>query len=161
SGEMDPRGPFRAPPEAPPRDATPITTICTRCGVVAPAKRSACEVCNAPFAEVRGTAPTHSSDAYWVGVRVTFTCRQCSFEAPPDSLDTDGAVECIHCNLRQKFDVDQWREALEHAHAVGDLAGPWPEGRAPHPTIWIGGANPHKRVGDTTTFASTKVGALT
>jgi hypothetical protein len=48
--------------------------------------------------------------------------------------------------------VSSWGPALAFAHAVGDLAGPSPEGRHPHPTLWIGSENPHARCGDTRTF---------
>jgi hypothetical protein len=81
-----------------------------------------------------------------------FTCNSCRFLAPLDGLDVDGAVDCACCGLRQRFDVEAWREALDFAHAVGDLAGPSPEGRSPHPTLWIGSENPHAAVGDTQTF---------
>src|SRR5262249_54995779 len=81
-----------------------------------------------------------------------FTCNQCRFLAPLDALDADGAVDCASCGLHQRFDLDAWREALDFAHAVGDLAGPAPEGRHPHPTLWIGSENPYARIGDTHAF---------
>ena len=91
-------------------------------------------------------------EALWVAVRCSFVCNQCRFPAPLDALDADGAVDCGSCGLHQRFEVEAWREALDFAHAVGDLAGPAPEGRHPHPTLWIGSENPHARVGDTQTF---------
>jgi hypothetical protein len=48
-----------------------------------------------------------------VAVRAGFTCNSCRFLAPLDSLDADGAVECAHCGLRQRFDNDNW--AIEPA----------------------------------------------
>ncbi len=124
--------------------------VCRRCGVVAPAHGTACAVCAQPLAEVRAPAPPE--EGIWVAVRCTFTCNSCKFAAPLDALEADGAVECACCGLRQRFEVDAWRAALDFAHAVGDLAGPAPEGRHPHPTLWIGSENPYATVGDTRTF---------
>ncbi len=92
-------------------------------------------------------------DLYWVAVKCGFTCNQCKFLAPLDGLDADGAVDCAHCGLRQRFDATAWGAALGFAHAVGDLAGPNPEGRAPDPVIWIGDLNPHAAVGVSKAFA--------
>jgi hypothetical protein len=146
---------YRTPGGPPPSQAAPAppVSICRRCGVVAPAQGTACEVCKQPLAETRVEVPAPSPDTYWVAVRCGFTCNQCKFLAPLDSLDADGAVDCAHCGLHQRFEVSHWTAGLDFAHAVGDLAGPAPEGRAPHPALWIGGENPHHRVGDTTTFA--------
>lgn len=130
----------------------PTVTICRSCGIVAPAQGTACEGCGKPIAEVRVQVPSQAADMYWVAVKCGFTCNQCKFLAPLDGLDVDGAVDCAHCGLRQRFDVAAWKVALAFAHAVGDLAGPDPEGRTPHPAIWIGDENPHKEVGVTRTF---------
>lgn len=135
-------------------------SVCRRCGVVAPAQGTACDVCRQPLAAVRAAAPATPPDQFWVAVRAGFTCNSCRFLAPLDSLDADGAVECAHCGLRQRFDNDNWRPALEFAHAVADLAGPAAEGRNPHPVIWIGSDNPHARVGDTRTFDDFDSGPL-
>jgi LSD1 subclass zinc finger protein len=40
-----------------------------------------------------------------------------------------------------------WRMVLRHAHAVGDLAGPAPEGRFPQAGVEIGPRNPYKSIG--------------
>ena len=132
----------------------PTVTICRSCGIVAPAQGTACEGCGKPIAEVRVQVPSQAADMYWVAVRCGFTCNQCRFLAPLDGLDVDGAVDCAHCGLRQRFDVAAWKTSLAFAQAVGDLAGPDPEGRTPHPAIWIGDENPHKEVGVTRTFVS-------
>jgi hypothetical protein len=135
-------------------------TICRHCGVVAPAEGHTCEVCKRPLAELRGPAPAQPADHCWVAVRCGFTCNSCRFLAPLDTLDADGAVECAHCGLRQRFDVHIWQEALAFAHAVGDLAGPNAEGRNPHPVLWIGSENPHVKTGTTRTFEHETFGAL-
>lgn len=75
-------------------------------------------------------------------------------------MDADGAAECAHCGLRQRFDAANWQPALEFAHSVGDLAGPNPEGRNPHPAIWIGSDNPYASLGETTAFQQHSEGEL-
>lgn len=150
-------------PGAPPSSlgpAPPPISICRSCGVVAPVRGSDCAVCKKPLAELRVQVPSPSPETFWVAVRCAFTCNSCKFLAPLDGLDADGAVECAHCGLRQRFDVPSWSPALEFAHAVGDLAGPLPEGRAPHPTLWIGSENPHAGIGESGTFARTESGVL-
>jgi hypothetical protein len=134
--------------------------ICRHCGVVAPMHGNSCEICKRPLSEVRTPAPPQPPDHTWVAVRAAFTCNSCRFLAPLDSLDSDGAVECAHCGLRQRFDTEQWRTGLAFAHAVGDLAGPGPEGRNPHPVLWIGSENPHLATGTSRTFEHGEFGAL-
>jgi hypothetical protein len=121
--------------------------LCRACGVVAPLNTPACGLCRKPWSETRIQHP--SSEVYWVAVRCSFTCNSCRFEAPLDALDTDGAVECAHCGLNQRFEVSSWAGALEGAHAIGDLSGPNAEGRSAHPVIWIGDDNPYRKIGDT------------
>ena len=135
-----------------PAPVGPSVTICRSCGIVAPTEGTACEGCGKPIAEVRVQVPSQAADMFWVAVKCGFTCNQCRFLAPLDGLDVDGAVDCAHCGLRQRFDVAAWKSALAFAHAVGDLAGPDPEGRTPHPAIWIGDENPHVDVGVKRTF---------
>lgn len=138
----------------------PPTTVCRCCGVVAPTGGTACAVCKRALGEVRVQVPAQAQDAYWVALRCGFTCNSCKFLAPLDSLDVDGAVECAHCGLRQRFEVESWGPALDLAHAVGDLAGPWPEGRNPHPVLWIGGENPYATIGEKSTFERLESGTL-
>jgi hypothetical protein len=151
-----------APALGPPIQAAPVMSIwiCRPCGVVAPLQGHACEVCKQPLERVRGPAPAQPLDHTWVAVRCGFTCNSCRFLAPLDSLDADGAVECAHCGLRQRFEVELWKAGLEFAHGVGDLAGPAPEGRNPHPVIWIGSENPHVPTGTTRTFEHGTFGTL-
>ena len=82
---------------------------------------------------------------YWVRVSAEFQCRACGHASPLNYLDLDGSVCCARCGLDQAFAASSWREALEHAHAVADLAGS-AEGR--HPSAWlsIAGENPFKDV---------------
>jgi hypothetical protein len=150
-------GPGQVAPPGPPLVAI---AICRQCGVVAPVDGHTCEVCKRPLAEVRGPAPAQPVDHCWVAVRCGFTCNSCRFLAPLDTLDADGAVECAHCGLRQRFDVELWQAGLAFAHAVGDLAGPGAEGRNPHPVLWIGSENPHVATGTTRTFEHATFGTL-
>lgn len=151
-----------APQLGAPIAAAPVVSIwiCRHCGVVAPIQGRACEACKQPLETVRGPAPAQPVDHTWVAVRCAFTCNSCRFLAPLDSLDADGAVECAHCGLRQRFEVERWREGLDFAHSVGDLAGPAPEGRNPHPVIWIGSENPRIDIGTTRAFEHGTFGTL-
>lgn len=146
------QAPYRTAGSREPSAPIPSITICRTCGVVAPTQGKTCATCNRPLAEVRVQVPSQAADLYWAAVRCSFTCNQCKFQAPLDMLDADGAVECAHCGLRQRFEVSQWGEALAFAHSVADLAGPNPEGRTPHPTIWIGSDNPHASAGVSTAY---------
>lgn len=135
--------------------------ICPTCGVIAPTARNSCEVCDGDLSG-RRRATEIADERYWVGVRCHFQCRSCGHMSPLNFLDMDGSVQCHHCGLEQAFDVDSWREGLEHAHQVGDLAGPDPEGRHPHPRVSIIGANPMARVGvDQTQSTSAQAGTVT
>lgn len=57
------------------------------------------------------------------------------------------------CGQEQIFDPTLWREGLDLAHAVADLAGPEPEGRQAHPRIAIDALNPHRDIGLTRLIA--------
>jgi hypothetical protein len=80
---------------------------------------------------------------YWVSFRCEFQCRACGNLSPLNYLDLDGSVRCLRCGLDQAFATSAWQRALEHAHAVGDLAGS-PEGRQPHPIFSIASENPYR-----------------
>jgi hypothetical protein len=125
--------PMAAPPYAPQPmaaglPATPgAMAICTSCGVIAPSARQSCAVCNASLA---ARAPVSDPPTgFWTGVECRFRCTACGHESPINHLDFDGSVMCLRCGIDQRFDREQWVEALEHAHAVGDLCGPNPQGR--------------------------------
>lgn len=133
-------------------DQQPGVPLCPRCGIVAPSEERHCEVCAIQLARPAPVAPSSIDGSYWVAVRCSFQCRSCQFLSPLDELDLDGRVECGQCNMPQRFDVSAWADALHFAHEVGDLAYPPPEGRHPHPQIWIGSDNPHIRIGYTQAF---------
>jgi hypothetical protein len=65
---------------------------------------------------------------------------------PLNHLDDDGSVECARCGLDQAFEVEMWKDMLELAHAVGDLAGPNPEGRH-RGAVSIAAKNDHRTIG--------------
>jgi len=130
-----------------------VRSTCAACGVLARRTGSVCDACDAPLVPTALLpTPGDTHDTYWVAVRFSVQCRSCSFAAPLDHLAVEGSIDCAQCGVRQRFDTDSWGEALAFAHAVGDLAGPDPEGRAPHPGIWIGGDNPHQNLGQSETF---------
>jgi Zn finger protein HypA/HybF involved in hydrogenase expression len=120
--------------------------------VIAPAQLSACPICADPLPTPRPAVRPPKPHA-WVAIRCSFQCRSCHFLSPLDELDIDGSVECAQCGQAQRFDVEAWHEALDFAHAVGDLAFPLPEGRLSHPHIWIGSDNPFMAIGHTEVFA--------
>lgn len=63
------------------------------------------------------------------------------------SFAADGRSECGLCGHVQDQALLFWRMVLKHAHAVGDLAGPSPEGRLPRAGITIGPRNPYRLIG--------------
>ena len=120
--------------------------LCPACGVMAPAERRSCEWCEAPLDRCP-SIPDGPDGIYPVVVCCHFQCRSCGHRSPLNELDLDGTVRCLRCGLDQMFDVSSWAAALDHAHGVGDLAGPSPEGRHPHPRISIAGDNPLASIG--------------
>lgn len=127
-------------------DAPTAMRLCPGCGRIAPTERDQCEVCETALDQPL-ESPPRDDGAYAVAVRCEFQCRQCGKLAPLNHLDLDGSVICAHCGLDQAFDVGAWKEGLRHAHGVGDLAGPAPEGRFPHQQYSIVGANPAAGIG--------------
>ncbi|MGK4003804.1 hypothetical protein WMF31_14325 [Sorangium sp. So ce1036] len=133
--------------------------VCSGCGVVAPARGTSCAVCRRALAASRVVAPPFG-DVTWVALRCAITCRSCGFPSPLEGIELDQGVDCAQCGSFQRFDKGDWRKALAFAHAVGDLAGPRPEGRFPSADVWIGDVNPHRAVGETLTFAESKAGKM-
>ena len=127
--------------------------LCGSCGAIALSTERAgatrCGVCEAGLAGARKRAGPLADDLVVVGVRCRFQCRGCGHMAPLDQLDVDGTVRCARCGLEQAFDVESWEETLAFAHAVGDLAGPEPEGRFPDPHFSIALQNPYRAIGVT------------
>ena len=120
--------------------------LCPTCGVTAPEERRSCEWCEGAL-DRPIEAPVLDDGTYPVAVRCHFQCRSCGHMSPLNQLDLDGTVRCLRCGLDQVFDVGSWVAALNHAHGVGDLAGPEPEGRHPHPRVSIAGDNPLASIG--------------
>ena len=53
--------------------AAPVSvSICKKCGVVAPARGTACDVCRQPLQTVRTPAPALPGDQSWVALRCGF-----------------------------------------------------------------------------------------
>ena len=132
-----------------------LPSMCRACGVALLANNpeGTCGVCKKPVSQIAITMPDPGPDDVWVAVRTAFICNQCQMRAPLDGLHTDSTVDCPHCGLHQAFDPNRFGDAMEHAHNVGDLAGPHPEGRYSDPMTWIGDDNPHSDVGVGTLFA--------
>jgi hypothetical protein len=109
-------------------------TLCALCATPLGAAGQNCGRCGAKLVH------------FWVRVLCEFQCRGCGHWAPLNYLDLDGSVLCQHCGLEQVFSNTSWKEGLEFARAVGDLAG-GPDGRCPHPVVSIGLVNPFADVG--------------
>lgn len=124
--------------------------LCPSCGVIGASQAEACPHCGTTYPRPVARIPRPSRHA-WVAVRCSFQCRSCHFLSPLDEFDVDGSVECAQCGQSQRFDVEAWHDALEHAHAVGDLAFPQPQGRYLHPDVWI--EPPFPAIGQTEVFA--------
>lgn len=124
--------------------------VCAACGVIGVSQADACPNCGTeyPVPQVRVERDRRVA---WVAVRCSFQCRSCHFLSPLDEFDIDGSVECAQCGTSQRFDVEAWVDALAHAHAVGDLAYPLPQGRLLHPDIWI--ESPYLAIGSSECFS--------
>ena len=137
--------------------------VCLGCGVLAPQQRTDCRVCGSALPPVDRRARVARLDGarYWVAVRCRFQCRVCGHLSPLDHLDIDGSVDCMSCGVAQAFDVDSWTDGLAHAHAIGDLSGPEPEGRFPGASVSLVGHNPHAAIGVTATGAEIALSGMT
>ena len=136
--------------------------VCLGCGGIAPRQDSTCMICvlDLPPVQDRPAVPSDPAGRFWVAVRCQFQCRVCGHLSPLDHLDMDGSVVCLRCGMSQIFDVGSWNEGLEHAHAVGDLAGPHAEGRFPDREVSIAGINPFCDIGIGSSVAISQQSAL-
>src|SRR5262249_11169298 len=66
----------------------------------------------------------------------------------------------LSCGQDAAIELVTWQQAIAHAHAVGDLAGPDPQGRFPEPGKKLGGRNPFADVGKRRTFVDETIGEL-
>ncbi len=151
---------FESSSRAPPK---PLR-VCGGCGSIAPTSRRECRVCDATLDRYAHEIPParggELDDVYWVAIRSEFQCRACGKLSPINHLELEGEATCLHCATNQAFDAGQWREALAHAHAVGDLAGPDPEGRRAHALLSIASANPMREIGVSETFSEHSQGGV-
>ena len=87
-------------------------------------------MCATPYAE--GTVALPQGETYWIAVRCRFQCRSCGHLSPLNHLDMDGSVTCLRCGLDQVFDVESWRDGLQHAMRTGQ-----PEHRGTFPELGV------------------------
>ena len=119
--------------------------VCPRCGRCVPAKQQRCAAC--PGSDAPLVVPPRADGAYWVRVSAEYHCSGCKSRVPFASFAADGRSECSLCGHVQDQALIFWRMVLKHAHAVGDLAGPAPEGRLPRAGMAIGPRNPYRVIG--------------
>jgi hypothetical protein len=131
-----------------PQPPPPGMRVCPGCGVIAPIARTDCSVCKHAFGQTPPTAPGREGPLLFACVHdCSVPCRGCGLRTPLGTIVADTTITCVRCGLNQIFDVEQWREALRHAHNVVDLAGPNPEGAFPSPQLSIASKNPHLSIG--------------
>jgi hypothetical protein len=122
--------------------------VCGNCGVIAPSATDKCDACKAPLDEqTRRTVPDREDGRYWVQVRAQFKCKHCDKRSPVNHIDVDGTFTCLRCMRDQGADAGIWATGLRFCHEVGDLAGPDPEGRHPHPEVQLGKSNKWADIG--------------
>lgn len=115
--------------------------VCSQCGARHPG-RQPCAICGGPGAV---SAPEPTERLSLVGISSQFQCRSCGQLAPINHLHLTRSILCLCCGQQQVFDPTLWAEGLNMAHAVGDLAGPEPEGRSRHARIAIDAINPYRK----------------
>lgn len=119
--------------------------ICPRCGRIVPAKSVGCGACTGAAAPI--VVPPRSDGAYWARVACEYRCTACKSWVPLAAFSSEGESICVLCNASQPQPLFFWRVVLTHAHAVADLAGPDPEGRAPVPGVTLATSNPYRDIG--------------
>lgn len=118
--------------------------LCPQCGVVAPPRSRRCQLCELPLGANTLTAPEAPAGRVWAAVWCWFRCPGCGVDVPVDDFAA-GVVPCPACGTAHA--LRGLGGALEHAHAVADLAGPDPEGRFPDARVSVAASNPFKSVG--------------
>lgn len=141
---LDDRAP-RATPRVPFVPPSVGIRTCPRCGRIVPATVLTCAECSGASAPI--VVPPRADGAYWARVRCEYHCAGCKSWVPLASFGSSGDSTCVLCNHPQAQPLFFWRVVLKHAHAVADLAGPDPEGRAPTPGVSIATKNPYKELG--------------
>lgn len=120
--------------------------LCAACGIIAPTEQASCSGCKAVFPSPRLQVAEREDDAYWVSVHCELRCGKCYGRSPRNHLDASGVATCVKCGTTEPFLVREWAPVFEHAHAVGDLAGPDPQGRTQAGGN-IGDENPFQSLG--------------
>lgn len=127
--------------------------VCHACGAVAATHFTVCGTCGAPTGGSHEGVPPKGDGSYWVQLRTELTCVKCGQSTPVLPRGAQGAsgmtVRCIPCGTWQTLEAEVWRDALVHAHAVGDLAAPDHGDRRLPPVA----RNPHADVGTTRAHA--------
>jgi hypothetical protein len=102
--------------------------ICPGCGILVDGSRQRCATCQAPYAALRALA--QPARGYWAGVRATFHCNACKFDAPLNHFELVDAVVCTRCGHEQRHDRAEWKRLVEYAQFVADFV-PGTQGRFP------------------------------
>ncbi len=121
-----------------------MVRLCPQCGVVAPQRSQRCLICELPLGANTLARPEAPAGRVWASLWCWFRCPTCSVDVPVDDFATD-ALTCPSCG--GSHGLRGLRRAFDHAHAVGDLAGPDPEGRFPDPRVSVAADNPFKAFG--------------
>ena len=132
-----------------------LRRICASCGGGLGASSSSCKMCGAEVTESSLLVPPLSDGRYWVAVTYRFECRSCGNSSPLDYLPSEEA-SCLTCGMREKQSFAAWKCFVAHAKAVGDLAGPNPEGRS-RGRVEIGHLNEFRTVGHQHSFVERNI----
>lgn len=124
--------------------------ICSGCGILADASRQRCATCQELYLGAR--ALTQPNRGYWAGVRATFSCNQCKFDAPLNHFELVDAVVCTRCGHEQRHDRGEWKRLVEYAQFVADFV-PGGEGRFPDDETRLP-SKPFRDLGSSETWAT-------
>jgi hypothetical protein len=130
AGAPPPQGQAAPVTGPPPEAASPnAVRVCASCGTIAPLEKATCAVCEASLAMPALVEPRPDGVMFATVFESDFQCRSCGLRSALDSLYVEPEVDCHRCGTTQVFDVSQWKDSLNHAHAVADLSGPPAEGQ--------------------------------